>query len=161
MTIPLFLRSLNALNTILTKAEAYAKDSNTPESKLLSTRLRPDMEHLAYQIQRVSDTAKNTCVRIAGIAECPMADTESTFEELHGRIRKTIDVLESVREEDFVGQEGKQVVMKRSAGNWETNGKEYVMVFAVPNFYFHVVTAYAILRHSGVPIGKMDYLGVA
>ena len=90
-----------------------------------------------------------------------MADTETTFEELHARIAKTITVLEGVKEEDFEGKEAKEVVMKMGHGEWKASGLEYVTQFAVPNFYFHVTTAYAILRHCGVPVGKMDYLGAA
>ncbi|KAL9636820.1 MAG: hypothetical protein Q9164_002587 [Protoblastenia rupestris] len=160
-TIPLFLRSLKSLDKILSKAETHAQQTSTPHSKLLETRLYTDMAPLPYQIQRVSDTAKGLCVRLGSAPQNPMADTETTFEELHARIAKTITVLEGAKEEDFEGKEAKEVVMKMGQGEWKASGLEYVTQFAVPNFYFHVATAYAILRHCGVPVGKMDYLGAA
>ncbi|KAL9104593.1 MAG: hypothetical protein Q9163_000458 [Psora crenata] len=160
MIIPPMLYGLHALDRILTKAETHAKETNVPETTLLEARLHPDMKALPFQIQVVSDIAKSACVRVANAAKCPMEDTEKTFEELHTRIRKTVAVLEAVSEEDFAGREGVEVVLTRAKGEWRTTAKEYLLHYALPNFYFHFVTAYDILRHRGVPIGKLDYLGV-
>ena len=159
MTIPPILRSLHSLNAILSKAETHAQETNTPLSKYLESRLYPDMAPFVYQIQSVSDISKGACVRIAGIPTTVMPDTETTFEELHGRIEKTIELLKGVKEEDFAGQEGKAVALKHKMREWKMDAKEYILTYVIPTFYFHVTVAYAILRHCGVPVGMFDYLG--
>ncbi|KAL8913601.1 MAG: hypothetical protein Q9172_007244 [Xanthocarpia lactea] len=156
MSIVPFIRGLENLSHILKKG-SNAK-STIPPSQLLSARLHPDMKGLAYQVQRVSDTAKGAAVRVAGLDPVAMADTETTFEELQERITQTLKILKRVKEEDMEGQEDQEVVMKTMSGERKFTATDYLLEYAVPNFYFHVVAAYAILRKEGVDVGKMDYL---
>jgi len=154
-SIPVLIRGLNNLSTILKKGEMFADEKGIPHSELLDTRLVADMAALPYQVQRVSDTAKGVAVRLGGQDPVPMADTETTFAELQERIQKTIDVLKSVPEESINGKEEVEITV---VGN-KLSGTGYVLGFALPNFFFHVTTTYALLRHKGVPVGKTDYLG--
>ncbi|KAI4192223.1 MAG: hypothetical protein LQ346_004402 [Caloplaca aetnensis] len=151
LTIPPFIRGLENLSHILSKASS---SPTTPASKLLAARLHPTMQGLPYQIQRVSDTAKGAAVRVAGLEPISMPDTETTFEELQIRIASTIDILKRVKEDDMEGKEEQEVIIN----DYKFTATDYLLQFAVPNFYFHVVAAYAILRMEGVEVGKMDYL---
>ena len=156
-----FLRGMRILHAILLKAETHAASTKTPLSYYLSARLYPDMQGLPYQIQRVSDTAKGFLTRALDHEPVPMPDTETTFEELKQRLEKTIALFEKVKEEDVAAVAGdKEVVLPRGGGvNWETNLRDFVSMYSVPNFYFHLSVAYGILRSCGVPVGKGDYLG--
>jgi uncharacterized protein len=154
ITIPPFIRSLKALSAFLEKGRLHA---SSDERALLDSRLIADMEALPYQIQRISDTARGCAVRVAKTEPVPMEDNEKTFAELQERITKTIQVLEKVDPKSMDGMEE----VKVTVGKRELTAQSYVLGFAVPNFYFHVSIAYAILRKEGAPIGKMDYLGVA
>jgi hypothetical protein len=117
------------------------------------------MGALPYQIQRVSDTAKGLAVRIGGAEPVALPDNETNFPQLQERLQKTIDILESVKPETINANEGKEVVLpSRALGEIKMTGKSYALEFAVPNFYFHVCMAYAILRKEGVDVGKNDYL---
>ncbi len=156
MSIVPFIRGLENLSHILNKASSA--ESTIPASQLISARLHPDMQGLAYQIQRVSDTAKGAVMRVAGADPVPMADTETTFEELQERITRTLEVLKRVKEEDMEGKDEQEVVVKTGGGERKFTATDYLLQFAIPNFYFHVVAAYAILRKEGVDIGKLDYL---
>ena len=156
ISIPLFIRGLTNLSAILTKATTHAAETNTQQSTLLEARLAPDMYPLPAQIQRVSDTAKGVAVRLGGIDPVAMEDNETTFEELQARIAKTIEVLKGVGEDSMNGKEEAEIVLMKG---FEFTGRDYLLHFALPNFYFHVTAAYAILRNAGVPVGKMDYLG--
>ena len=158
-TIKAFTRSLTNLSAFLKKGESHLDENSTPHSKLLEARLVPDMYPLTYQIQRVSDTAKGAAVRLAGMEPVSMPDSEATIEDLQARITKTLDLLKTVSEDSMAGKEGKEVVIKTMKGEVKFTGKSYVLDYAVPNFYFHVNMAYAILRMQGVPVGKGDYLG--
>ena len=117
------------------------------------------MRPLTFQIQTASDTAKGCAARLAGIEAPAMADTETTFPELQQRIAKTIAFLDSVKPAQLAGAEDREIVLKFPNGEMKFSGKDYVTGFALPNFYFHVTTAYAILRHNGIEIGKRDFLG--
>ena len=118
------------------------------------------MAALPYQVQRVSDFAKNSAARISGTEGVAIADEETTFEDLQARIQKTIDYLKSVPEDSINGNEDKEIVLNPPrGGEWRFTAKSYLLEFALPNFYFHVTTAYDLLRHKGVPVGKLDYLG--
>ena len=130
-----------------------------PHAQLLDTRLVEDMAALPFQIQRVSDTCKGAVVRVAGVEGVAMADNETTFEELHARIQKTIDFLKTVPENSMDGKEEKEVVIKTKDAEYKWTATNFLLQFAMPNFYFHITTAYNILRHKGVPIGKKDFLG--
>ena len=154
ITIPPFIRSLKALSAFLEKGRLHA---SSDETALVDSRLIADMGALPFQIQRISDTARGVAVRVAGTAPVPMADDETTFAQLQERIARTIAVLEAVDPRSMDGKDDVVVtVVKR-----ELSARSYVLGFAVPNFYFHVSMAYALLRKEGVPLGKSDYLGVA
>lgn len=117
------------------------------------------MAALPFQIQRVSDAAKSPATRVAGVDPVVMPDDETTFEELQARIQKTIDFLKTVPEDSMDGKEEQEIVLKLNAGELRATAKSYLLDFVLPNFYFHMTTAYSILRHNGVPVGKLDFLG--
>ena len=158
-TVPVFIRMLNNLSAILTKATHYAETKKIDPSILVSARLAPDMFSLARQVQIATDTAKGCGARLANIEIPTFADTETTFAELHDRIAKTIHFLQSINAKQFDGCEERQVTLKLPNGEMHLPGEDYVLGFALPNFYFHVTTAYDILRHNGLDIGKKDFLG--
>jgi hypothetical protein len=158
-SIPPMIRALSNLSKILDKAVADAKTKDIPLASLTDGKLAPDMRPLTFQIQTASDTAKGCAARLAGIDAPSMADTETTFPELQQRIAKTIAFLESVKPEQLTGAEDRSIVLKFPSGEMKFTGRDYVTGFALPNFYFHVTTAYAILRHNGIEIGKRDFLG--
>lgn len=149
------LRTLRNLSDILKKGETWANEKGIAHSELLEARIAPDMAALPFQIQTASNTAKFIAVRVAGVANTPWEDEEKTFDELQVRITKTIDFLEALKREDFDAKEESEVVFR----DRKFTGLSYVNVYALPNFYFHVVTAYNILRMKGVDVGKLDYLG--
>jgi hypothetical protein len=153
-SVPLFVRALGNLSAILEKGAAHPDGD-----ALVEARLAPDMLTLAGQIQRASDTAKGCAARLAGIEPPSFPDDEKTFAQLQARIAKTLDFLRSVKPEQIDGSEDKPVTLKAGPRELKFTGASYLLTFAIPNFYFHVTTAYAILRHKGVPIGKMDYIG--
>jgi uncharacterized protein len=157
-TIPVYKRVLLNLDAILSKAEAWAQERKIHEGVVLNARLALDMFPLVRQIQMVCDNAKGTAARLAGKEPIRMEDNESTFAELHVRIQKTLDILESVTPSEFEGAEERKIVMPYHQ-NRTLSAENYVWEYALPNFFFHVTTAYAILRHHGVPLGKGDYLG--
>jgi len=154
-TVPAFTRGFTSLSHILSVGETYAKENKIVESDLTTARLAPDMLPLTFQIQNATTAARNALVLVAGLTTIPtFSGNEETFADLQARIRTTIKALESVKESDFEGAETKKV---------ERNGKtftglEFLVQNALPNFYFHVSIAYAILRSKGVQIGKQDYL---
>jgi uncharacterized protein len=158
-SVPVMARTLGNLAKIIDKAVAQAKAEDKPLADLLETRLAPDMRPFPFQIQSASDTAKGAAARLAGIAPPSMPDTETTFAELQERIAKTIAFLDSVKPEQLAGAEDRDVVLKFPSGDVTFSGRDYVGGFALPNFFFHVTTAYAILRHAGIAIGKRDFLG--
>lgn len=159
ITVPVFIRAFGNLTEILKKGEAFADEKGIAPRELLETRLIDDMYPLTAQIQRASDTAKFVPVRVGRIENLPMADEEVTFADLHARIDKTVAFLKSVDPASMADREDAEVVVKTRSSSTTFTGKSYVLGFALPNFYFHVTTAYAILRHKGVPVGKMDYIG--
>lgn len=152
---PIFVRGLTNLSGFLDKASAEGFD----ESALVQARLYEDMRPLASQVQLASDSAKGAVARLAGVDNPPMADTETTFAELKDRIARTIAFIESVEPAAFVGAETRPVTLKTPNRELNFDGAGYVTSFVLPNFHFHVTTAYAILRKEGVPLGKLDYLG--
>ncbi|CAN5668213.1 DUF1993 domain-containing protein [soil metagenome] len=158
-SIPLFLRGLKNLSKLLEKGAAFAAEKGIDPSELIEARLAPDMLALAAQVQRVSDTAKLSGERLSGIESPKMADDETTFPQLQERIAKTIAYLESLPVADVDAGESRTIVMNFGTAKPEFSGPDYLFGFALPNFYFHVVTAHDILRHKGVEIGKRDYLG--
>lgn len=159
LTVPVFLRGFKAMAAFLEKARAHADARGIAHEELLTARLYEDMAPLTAQIQRASDAAKFAAARLAGIEPPAMPDTEASFDELQARIAATMAFLESVPREAVDGREEADVELKTPSRSFHFKGRGYLLGFALPNFYFHVTTAYGILRHKGVPLGKMDYLG--
>jgi len=151
-SIPPLLRGLTILTAVLEKGEAHGP-------ALVDARLAPDMLTLVGQVQRASDTAKGCGARLAGIEPPGMPDTEKTFADLYARIAKTADFLRGLKREQIDGTEAKVITFKAGGTAVDLTGQTYLFNFVLPNFYFHVTTAYDILRHSGVSVGKLDYLG--
>ncbi|MCW5625228.1 MAG: DUF1993 domain-containing protein [Burkholderiales bacterium] len=156
---PVFVRALDNLTAILHKAVTHAAEHGIDPATLVGTRLAPDMYPLSGQIQRASDAAKLGIARLTGVQAPSFADTETTFDELLERIAKTTAFLNSLTPEQFADAESRAVVLNLRGTEVRFTGERYLLTFALPNFFFHVTTAYAILRHAGLPIGKADYLG--
>jgi hypothetical protein len=159
VSVPAFLRAFRALSAILEKGRAFADETGLPHSALLEARLIDDMGPLTMQIQRASDAAKGAVVRVGQVESVAMADEEVSFDDLQARIAKTVDFLKAVPSDSMDGREQAEVTLPLPTGELTFTGKDYILGFALPNFYFHVTTAYDILRHKGVPIGKRDFLG--
>jgi hypothetical protein len=159
VSVPIFIRSLRNLSAILEKGRSFADEKGLPHSALLEARLIDDMSPLTSQIQRASDSAKFVAVRVGGIEGVVMEDNEASFDDLQARIAATIALLETVRGDMMDGREEDQVTLKTPNRSIEFKARDYVLHFALPNFFFHVTTAYDLLRHKGVPIGKTDFLG--
>jgi hypothetical protein len=153
-SIPVLVRGLDNLSAILKKGAAQADGASFVEA-----RLAPDMMTLAGQVQRASDSAKACAARLGGIDNPSFPDTEKTFPELQERIKKTVDFLKAVKRDQIDGSEERSIQIKAGQRELKFTGTQYLLGFALPNFYFHVTTAYDILRHKGVAVGKMDYLG--
>ena len=156
---PVFLRNFNNLSAILDKAAAYVATGALTEADLLDTRLAPDMATLTRQVQIASDTAKGGIARLAGIEAPAMADDETSIEGLKTRIAKTVAFIGSVDAALVNGSEDRAITMKAGPREFHFTGQDYLLNFALPNFFFHVTTAYGLIRHRGVEIGKMDFLG--
>ena len=159
LTVPVFLRGFHAMSGFLAKGEAFAAEKGLDPAELLNARLIEDMAPLTAQVQRASDAAKFTMVRIGGVEGVAMPDEEASFADLQARIAKTVAFLNAVPREAIDGKEDAPVELKTPNRTLTFTGQSYVLGFVLPNFYFHVTTAYALLRAKGVPIGKMDFLG--
>jgi hypothetical protein len=157
--VPVFTQMLDNLDKVLGKAEADAAARKIDPQVFVSGRLAPDMLPLTRQVQIMSDQAKNGASRLAGQEPPKWADEEATFADLHARIAKTIAHLKTFKPAQFDGAETRSIELKFPNATLNFTGKDYFLKFVVPNFYFHYTTAYAILRHNGVPIGKGDFLG--
>ena len=158
MTIPQFTKMLNNLSKCIDKAVNYSEVKKFDFDVLLNSRLAPDQFNLIRQIQIACDTAKTCAARLSGKDAPVWDDNEKTLPEMKARIEKTIGYLNSFSPKDFEGAENRTVTQPRWEGKWLTS-TEFVLEHAIPNLYFHITTAYSILRHSGVEIGKKDYLG--
>ena len=158
---PRFANTLRNLSAILDKAQAHAEAKKLDPAVLGGLRLIADMFPMLRQVQIACDTAKGAVARLAGVEIPKHEDTEQTIPELKARIAKTLDFLGSVPAARIDGSEDREVVLKVRGQDVKFYGLQYLLGHAWPNFYFHVTTAYNILRHSGVDIGKMDYLGNA
>ena len=156
---PRFARMLRNLSAILTKAQAHCEAKKLDPAALTGYRLVPDMVPLTRQVQIACDTAKGAVARLAGIEPPKHEDTEQTFAELQARIAKTLDFIESIKPAQIDGSETREVLLKLRAGELRLKGVDYLLSHAYPNFYFHATTAYDILRHNGVDLGKRDFLG--
>jgi len=158
-SVPVFVHGLKNLSAILRKAVAHAEAKKIDPAVLVNMRLAPDMLPLARQVQIATDNAKGPAARLSGVERPVYEDNETTFDELLARIDKTIAFLESIDAAKFEGSEDRAITMQIRGQELKFRGQPYLLTFALPNFYFHVVTAYAILRHAGVEIGKPDFLG--
>jgi hypothetical protein len=158
-SVPVFLRTLAAQPAILDKAAAHATQRKIEPSVLLNTRLYPDMFPLVRQVQLAADFAKGAGARLAGIDVPKFADTESTFDELTARIAKTIDFLKTLTPAQIDGSENRDITIPIGGKPQSFKGQPYLLHFALPNFFFHATTAYDILRHCGVELGKRDFIG--
>ncbi|KQV73011.1 DUF1993 domain-containing protein [Rhizobium sp. Root1220] len=159
LTIPIFQRGLDTLKSYLDKAESFAAEKGIDTGDLVGARLSPDMLPLSGQYQRATDSAKLAIARLTGTAAPKFEDNETTIAELRDRIGKTEAYLATIAPDALEGTETSEVVISPGGNKVTFRGDEYLASFALPNFYFHVATAHAILRSRGVPVGKMDYLG--
>lgn len=159
VSVPVFVRSLGALSAFLDKGRRFADEKGMPHAELLEAKLYDDMAPLTAQVQRASDAAKFTAVRMAQVDNVAMEDKEASFDDLQARIAATIAFLNGVPADAMDGREEAEVVLQTPNRAFTFNGRDYVQTFAIPNFFFHVTTAYALLRTKGVPVGKMDFLG--
>jgi hypothetical protein len=160
-SVPVLIRGLNNLRNILQKAAAHAEAKKIDQVAFLQARFYPDMFTMARQVQIATDMAKSCPSRLAGLEPPKYEDTETSFAELQARIDKTIAHLKSFKPEQIDGSEDRDVTLATPRGPLNFKGAPYLLGFLLPNFYFHVTTAYALLRHNGVELGKMDYIGQA
>jgi hypothetical protein len=158
-SVPVMVRMLSNLDAILGKAAAHAAAKKIDPAVLINSRLFPDMLPFARQVQIATDHAKGCAARLAGLEAPKYEDNESSFPELSARIRKTVAYLESIEPRQIEGSEERAFTVARHDTSINFTGRPYLLNFALPNFFFHVTTAYAILRHCGVDIGKQDYIG--
>ena len=159
VSVPVFTRMLNNLAAVLDKGAAYAEARKIDPLVLINARLYPDMLPLVKQVQIASDGAKGAAARLAGQEAPKYEDAETTFADLKARIQKTIAYLNTFKPEQIDGSEEKTITLQIRGNAVPFQGLAYLLNHATPNFYFHVTTAYDILRHNGVEIGKADYLG--
>lgn len=160
-SVPLLLRMLANLSACLDKGEAHAKAKGFDPSVLVGARLAPDMLPLARQVQIASDTARFCAARLAGVQAPSIEDNETTIAELKQRIAVTRDYLQSFDAARIDGSEQRSVsIPRRGHDPIQLTGQDYLTGFVLPNFFFHMTTAYALLRHNGVDVGKADFLGV-
>ena len=158
-SIPAFVRMLGNLSAILDKAAAHAEAKKIAPAIFINARLAPDMFPLSRQVQIATDMVKGCAARLAGIEVPSYEDNEATFEELQARVAKTIAFLQSISAEQIDGSEERDITVKFGSREFNFLGQAYLVDFVIPNFNFHLTSTYAILRHNGVDIGKMDYIG--
>lgn len=159
-SIPVFAASLGNLKAILRKGEAHAEARKIEPQVLLSARLFPDMFPLTKQVQIATDMVKGGAARLAGIDVPSYADNETTFGDLYARLDKTIGFVNTVKPEQLHGAAERTIALKAGPNTLNFTGSDYLLNFVLPNMYFHIATAYALLRHNGVEIGKGDFLGL-
>lgn len=158
-SIPQLTKMLTNLSNILKKGEDFASSKNLDSKVLVEGQLAPDMFPLTKQVQIACDQVKNGMARIAGVEPPKFEDDETSFADLQERIAKTIAFANSLKPAQIDGTEAKEIKFSIKEWNFEFVGEQYLLTWIIPNFYFHVTTAYDILRHKGVEIGKSDYLG--
>ncbi len=159
ITIPPLKRALNNLTHILKKGEEHADAKQIDHTVFFNARLFPDMYPLSRQVQIATDMCKGATARLAGIEIPKYEDNEATFSDLHARIAKTLTFLDSVKPTQFEGAETRHIELLVCKTKLEFNGQDYLLKWVQPNVYYHVTTAYDILRHNGVELGKPDFLG--
>jgi len=158
-SVPVYIRMLTNLIAILEKAAGHCEAGKIDPSVLINYRLYPDMFKFAKQVQIAADAAKNGTAYLAGVEAPKFEDTERSFAELIERVRRTIAYLQSFKPEQIDGSEERQVQIKRGDKLIDYRGQDLLLTRTMPNFYFRVTTAYDVLRHNGVVLGKRDYLG--
>lgn len=158
---PVFIQGLKGLATVLRKAAAHAEAKGFDPAALLQARLYPDMFPLIRQVQICADFAKGSVARLAGEDPPAWADDEASFDDLIARVEKTIAYLGQIPAASVDGSEDRDITLVRRGVSSVVKGQPYLLEQAMPNFYFHLTTAYAILRHNGVEVGKKDYLGTS
>jgi hypothetical protein len=158
-SVPVFIRMFANMTAWLDKAEAHAQAKKFDPSVYLTARLAPDMLPFVRQVQMASDGAKFAVARLAGVEAPKFEDNETNFAELRERIAKTVAFIESVPADQIDGTDDKDIALPRRDGTLMIKGEPYLKNFVLPNFYFHMTTSYALLRHNGVDIGKKDFLG--
>jgi len=159
LLVPPVSKMLTNLDNVLKKAEADCETRKIDPSVLVSARLAPDMFPLVRQVQIMTDQAKGGASRLAGLEPPKWPDEEKTFADLHARLAKAIAYLNTFKPAQFDGAETRKIELKFPNASFSFVGKDYLLTNLLPNFYFHSTTAYAILRHNGVQVGKGDYLG--
>ena len=159
--IPVAIRTLQNLSAILAKGAAHCEARKIDPSAFLSARLYPDMFPLSRQVQIASDTVKGAAARLAGIEIPRFEDNETTFAELQARLDKTVAFLKTIQPAQIDGKEDADIVLSFPTRTFEFKGQAYLTGWVLPNLYFHTTTAYGLLRHGGVELGKADYLGGA
>jgi hypothetical protein len=157
-SVPIFIHFLTGLDSLLHKAEAFVQAKKVDPDALLKARLYPDMFTFTRQVQLATDFAKGAGARLAGVPVPSYPDEEKSFDELHARIRKVTDYLRTLRKEQFADAADRTVTLKVGGGEMSFKGSDYLNQFVLPNFYFHLTTAYDLLRHNGVELGKMDFM---
>ena len=158
-SVPVFRQVLNSLSAILTKAETHATERKIDPAALLQARLYPDMLAFTRQVQIAADFAKGACARLAGVEVPKYADQEQSFAELRARIAKTLEFIESLPKSQIDGSEAREINTSAGPNSKTFAGQAYLTHYALPQFFFHATTAYAILRHNGIDIGKRDFMG--
>ena len=158
-SVPRLANTLRNLSAILDKAQAHAEARKIDPLVLSNSRLYPDMLPMKRQVQIACDTAKGVVARLAGAEPPKHEDVEETFVDLKARIAKTLDFIQTFKPAQIDGSEEKAIHLKLGQREVDFKGMQYLLGHALPNFYFHVVTAYDILRHNGVEVGKRDYIG--
>lgn len=159
-SVPVFKQMLGGLSNFLAKAEAHATAKKIDPNVLLQSRLYPDMFALLRQVQIACDFAKGTCARLAGAEVPSYEDTETSFADLQARIAKTLTFIDALPADSINGSEERQVVTQAGTAREKTfAGQAYLLTYGLPHFFFHTSTAYAILRHNGVEVGKKDFIG--
>lgn len=158
-SVPVFVRMLGQLSQMLDKAEAYATAKKIDPLTLTGARLYPDMFPLTRQVQIACDFSKGACARLAGREVPNWPDTEKTIPELKARIQKTLDFVAGFKPADIDGSENRDIKLKVGGQDMSFKGQHYLTYFVLPNLYFHAATAYGILRHNGLEIGKSDFMG--
>lgn len=158
-SVPVFRQVLKNLSALLDKAEAHAAEKGIDVATLLDGQLAPDMFSFTRQILIATDHAKGAVARLSGNEIPKFEDTEKTVAELQARIRKTQDFIDSIKPEQFAGGEDRDIKLVFPWATYDFTGQRYLTYWALPNFFFHATTAYGILRHQGVPVGKADFIG--
>jgi len=150
---------LQNLDNIVSKAEAYSQENDIEPSALLRARLFPSMGDFIFQVQVATDMAKSGAARLSDTEVPKWSDDEETFADVHARIKKSLDFLATFRPEQFEGCETRELELKLGSHSVNFTGQSYLLGFVLPNFYFHMTTAYNLLRHNGLDLGKRDFLG--